>query len=443
MAGPGRDKNKEPGGNRGISGTVLMVVGLVALLLAAQFTGSGSARSDSELVLWHSYLGLEQKALEKLVREYNARPGAMHIRLLQVSFDNLPQKVTNAIPRGQGPDLFIFAHDRLGDWTGKRLIEPVGFWVDPAMARRFLPGTLDAFMAKGALYGLPLTYKSVALFYNKDMVPRPPKTTDELLAMGRRLTDREKGRYGLVYQATDIYFHAPWLFGFGGRLLRRKGCGYAPDIVSNQAIAALKFARRLAGPRGIVPPEVTGQLVTTLFRSGRAAMAISGPWFLSGLAGARHLRYGVAVLPVVSQTGKPAAPLLSVEGIFMSSRCRHKQAAFAFMKYLTSRRSSALRLSMARQLPVDRDVAGKVIGRDPVLAAFVRQRQAARLTPSTPMMRVLWRPYSKALAAVIARGKDPRKALEEARWEVGKFLGSCLLAHEKGCGDRSVGSTRP
>jgi len=443
VAGSGHDTIKEPGRKRGVSGTVLMGALLVALLVAAQFTGAGSARSDSELVLWHSYFGLEQKALEKLVREYNALPGSMHVRLLQVSFDNLPQKITNAIPRGQGPDLFIFAHDRLGDWTGKRLIEPVGFWVDPSMARRFLSGTLDAFTAKGALYGLPLTYKSVALFYNKDLVPRPPRTTDELLAMGHRLTDRGKGRYGLVYQATNVYFHAPWLYGFGGRMLRRKGCGYAPDIVSNQAITALKFARRLAGPHGIVPPEVTGQLVTTLFRSGRAAMAISGPWFLSGLAGARHLHYGVAVLPIVSETGKPAAPLLSVEGIFMSSRCRHKQAAFVFMKYLTSRRSSAFRLSMARQLPVDRDVARRVVKRDPVLAAFVQQRKTARLTPSTPMMRVVWRPYSKALAAAIARGKSPRKALEEARWEVGRFLGSCLLAHEKGCQNRSAARTQP
>ncbi len=417
-------------------GLITLIIVTLALILAARFTGGAAPRSRHDLVLWHSYLGAEQQALERLVRDYNASGRGVHIRLLQVSFDNLPQKLTNAIPRGNGPDLFIFAHDRLGDWTRKKLLEPIGYWVGGDMASRFLPGLLGAFVDRGALYALPLTYKSLALFSNETLVPDPPRTTRQLLALGRRLTDASQGRFGLVYQSTDIYFHAPWLFGFGGRLLERsRGCVPKPALVSDRAVAALEFARKLAGPGGIVPPEVTGQLVASLFVSGKAAMAISGPWFLSQIQAARF-PYKVAVLPRVSQTGKPASPLLSVEGIFMSRRCGNKEAAFDFMRYLTSSRSSEFRLRKAGQLPADRATDAQVATIRPLLDAFRRERALARITPSTPVMRLLWRPYSKALAAVLARGKAPRAALKEAQWEVDKFLGSCLKG--RACGKEAA-----
>ena len=31
--------------------------------------------------------------------------------------------------------------------------------------------------------------------------------------------EREAGRIGLAYQATEPYFHAPWMHGFDGALL--------------------------------------------------------------------------------------------------------------------------------------------------------------------------------------------------------------------------------
>jgi maltose-binding protein MalE len=412
-----------------------MVMVTVALTVGGYLSRLRPSRSGSTITLWHSYMGLEQQALEKLVRKFNSTHDGVRVRLLQVSFDNLPQKLTNAIPRGHGPDLFIFAHDRMGDWTGKGLLEPIGFWVHPKMAERFLPDTLEAFSAREALYALPLSYKSAALFYNKNLVGKPPRTTDELMEIGGRLTDRREGKFGLVYQSTDTYFHVPWLYGFGGKLLAGGPCNRELAVRSPEALRALRFARKLAGPSGIVPPEVTGQLVVTLFKSGRAAMAISGPWFLSQLGKPDRglVRFGVSVLPEVSATGKPASPLLSVEGIFMSAHCRDKKAGFEVMRYLTSDSSSAYRLRQARQLPANRAVDRRLETIDPILVPFREQRKSAKLTPATPMMRMIWRPYSKALSAVISRGEDPEDGLEEAAWEIRKTLGACLTAKKERC----------
>ena len=428
----------------------------LCLMVALVALGCGHKAPPGEITIWHSYRGTEQQALQQFVQAFNAverkrakadpkyRP--VKVRLLQISFENLPNKITNAVPRGHGPDLFIFAHDRLGDWAAKDLVEPLGYWVGPKVAAQYLSKTLRAFALGGRLYGLPMAYKSVALFYHTDLVGRePPRDTKELMARGRRfMQSRGKGHFGLVYEAADTYFHAPWLFGFGGRFLtpcaageRKPGtCGKRKlPIHSPEAVRAMRFARRLAGKGGITAPEANGQLVTSLFTSKRAAMAITGPWFLSDLKAASKktlLRYRVAPLPIIEgQNGRRAAPLLTVEGIFMSRKSRKKALAYRVMAALTGDDAARHRVRIARQLPA-RVAVDRLLSRrssklySPELAAFRQQLDSARITPKTPFMRVVWEPYKQALAAVINRGADPDQALKKAAEEIERVLGSCL-----------------
>lgn len=429
----------------------IAVTGSVLVLVAC-----GEARQEDTITIWHSFRGAENDTLHELVRAFHkreeklaqARPGhrPVRVRLLQISFENLPNKITNAVPRGHGPDLFIFAHDRLGDWAGKDLVEPLGFWVGPEAAGAFLPKTLKAFAMDGRLYGLPLSYKSVALFFHEDLIGRePPATTEDLVERGRRfMRTHGKGHYGLVYEAADTYFHAPWLLGFGGRFLTPCAageqavgtCGGARlPIHSPEAVRALRFARDLAGPGGITAPEASGQLVTSLFTTKRAAMAITGPWFLSDLKAAAQtavLRYRVAPLPAITEAaGRPAAPLVTVEGIFMSRRSRRKAEAFRVMAALVSDEAARLRVTMARQLPanvrVDRLVANPQSSLHSAdLAAFRAQLDVAHITPKTPFMRLVWEPYKQALAACINRGADPDVVLRRASEEIERVLGACL-----------------
>jgi maltose-binding protein MalE len=65
------------------------------------------------------------------------------ITTLPVPYDALADKITAAVPRGKGPDIFIFAQDRLGGWVeAGKTIEPIDFYVDKATKDRFLPSTV-------------------------------------------------------------------------------------------------------------------------------------------------------------------------------------------------------------------------------------------------------------------------------------------------------------
>jgi len=161
---------------------------------------AGVARAG-ELVVWHAYRAEEKAAFEKVAKAYEASKPGTKVTLLAVPYDAFADKITAAVPRGKGPDVFIFAQDRLGGWieTGNT-IEPIDFYLDEPTRARFIPTTLEAMTYRGTVYGLPLNYKVITLIYNKKLVTAPPKTDEELVALARKLTDKGAGRFGLAQQ---------------------------------------------------------------------------------------------------------------------------------------------------------------------------------------------------------------------------------------------------
>ncbi|HEU5060099.1 MAG TPA: extracellular solute-binding protein, partial [Kofleriaceae bacterium] len=390
----------------------------LALTAAIALAACSTAEDGREaVVLWHSYAGEERAALEEVATAVNERSTELRLVLVSVPHEALADKLTNAIPNGNGPDLFIYpGHDRIGDWVAGGLIEPIEYYVSEATADRFAADAIAAMAYQGSLYGLPLAVKSVALYYRTDRVARPPATTDELVALGRRLTS--DGRFALVYDNTKLYGHAAWLHGFGSRVFDERG---QLALDTPEAIAAARFAREIGGAGGIVPPGMTGTLVSTLFNEGKAAMAISGPWLQAELEA--DVPWKVASLPTVSATGRPAAPFLGAEGIFLSSRARDMDAAFALMDELAGDDSALRRARRGRQVVPNRAAYREPdIGGDPVLAAFQAQAEASVPMPATPAMRMVWTPYETALQKIIGQGADPAATLAAAEREIAGYL---------------------
>ena len=202
----------------------------------ALLPSAAPAAEPKELVLWHGYRAEEKAALEKLVGQFNAAHAAegLSVKTLAVPYDAYADKISATVPRGKGPDVFIFAQDRLGGWIeAGNTVEPIDFYLDDAIRKRFIPTTMEAMTYRGTVYGLPLNYKVVTLIYNKKLVPTPPKTSGELVTMAKKLTDKKAGRFGLAYSYGDFYYHAALMNGFGGGVF---GPGTTPTLNSPQNV---------------------------------------------------------------------------------------------------------------------------------------------------------------------------------------------------------------
>lgn len=383
---------------------------VVLILLALS-----AAASAQEITVWHAYRGAEEQTLEALTEDWNQANPQTPARLLAVPYDAFANKLTSAIPRGNGPDVFIAAHERVGDWARSDLL--YAWPKDGAPWAEYHPTTVDALTLDGTTYGIPLAFKSLVLFYNTRLVDEPPVTTEELIFMAGKHTDAEAGKFGLAYEATNFYAHAPWLFGFGGRIFDEDGAVVLDDPAN---IRSFEFAYSLVDEHGIVPEEPTGVLVSQLFNDEKAAFAINGPWFLGELRD--DLPYAMAPLPRVTETGEPASPFLTVEAAFVSSFSTNPAPARRFARYLAAKDQSVRRAVDGLQ-PVATLAAYEddEVRRMASLQVFRRQLDNAVPMPNNPKMRSVWEPAATALRQVMRGAAEPSLALKQADRRVEVF----------------------
>jgi len=390
---------------------LLTVVSLVALPADGQ-----------ELVVWHAYRGGEKAAFEKVVAKYNALPSTkVKVSTLAVPYDAFADKISAAVPRGKGPDVFIYAQDRMGGWIeAGNTVEPIDFFVDDALRGRFLPSTLTALTYRGSLYALPLDYKVITLLYNRKLVAKPPATSTELVKLAKSLTDRAAGRFGLAWAYNDFYYVASILNGFGGAVF---GPGTRPTLDAPANVKGMELLVRWIR-EGFMPAEPSVALITALFNEGKAAMVFTGPWFLGEVS--REIDYGLAPLPLLVEAGgKPMRPWMTVEGVFIAAPSRQKEAAFEFEKYLTGAEAARVMALEGRQNPAFRAIYDDpAVARDPVLAAFRKQVEVAIPMPNVPEMTMVWSPATTALNKINAGSTSPKNALATAQKAVERDVAS-------------------
>jgi arabinogalactan oligomer/maltooligosaccharide transport system substrate-binding protein len=389
------------------------------VLFAAAFAFAGALAAEAaEIVVWHAYRAEEKEAFEKVVAQYNASAAAKGNRVttLAVPYDAFADKITAAVPRGKGPDIFIYAQDRLGGWIeAGNTVDPIDFFLDKPTRDRFIPTTLEAMTYKGTVYGLPLNYKVITMIYNKKLVTTPPKTSGELVATAKKLTNQKAGRFGLAYSYADFYYHACLMNGFGGGVFDAKS---RPVLNSPQNVKAMELLMKWFEKDGILPAEPSTALITSLFNDGKAAIVFSGPWFLGEIA--KGVDYGLALLPTLDEAGgKPMRPWMTVEGVFVTSPSKNKDAAYAFAKYLTDLPAAKVLAIEGRQTPSNKAVYNDPqVARDTVLQAFRKQVDVAVPMPNLAEMTMVWSPATTAMNTITKKAATPQAALDAAQKKV-------------------------
>jgi arabinogalactan oligomer/maltooligosaccharide transport system substrate-binding protein len=388
------------------------------LLLIAALGAPAAALAQPALVVWHAYRGAEKAAFEKVIAAYNARPSTrVKVDPLAVPYDAFADKITAAVPRGKGPDVFIYAQDRLGGWIeAGNTVEPIDFYVDDALKAKFIPTTVEAMTYRGSMWGLPFNYKCITLIYNRKLVSAPPKTTAELAALGKKLTQKTAGKFGLAWAYGDFYYVASLINGFGGSVF---GPGGKPTLDAPENVKALELLVRW-GKDGFLPAEPSTALITSLFNEGKAAMVLSGPWFLGEVA--QSVDYGLAPLPLISEAGaRPMRPWMTVEGVYVAAPSRQKDAAFDFARYVTDVDAARIMALEGRQSPALKAVYDDPrVSTDPVLAAFRKQVEVALPMPNLPEMTMVWSPATTALNKINRGSATPKEALAAAQQAVVK-----------------------
>lgn len=370
----------------------------------------------TEVVLWHSYRGKEAEALDQVVASFNNSGAGVTIRSQAIPYDPFVDKINVTVPAGTGPDLFIYAHNMVGSWVEKGILEPLSGQVPPELLKEHMPESVKALVYRKNLYGLPLAFKSLVMFYNKKILPEPPATMEELLPKLQEL--KADDRYLLVYQAGLLYFHAMWFQVFGGRVFDDD---HKPVFDTPEHLKGLEYARDLHMKHKVLDKGISGFMVTSLFNEGKAVVVFNGPWFLAEIEG--PVEYGIATLPTVE--GKPLKPMLGIESVFVSKTSKNKEAALKAATFLAGAASAKARMELGRQPVTHQATLQEGAKTDDQMRVFMQQFDNAVLMDSSPEMQLLWTPANNAISSgIFVEDRNPKDELKKAQKKMVEAIGA-------------------
>jgi len=392
-----------------------------ALALAIAIGAATSAHADApKLKLWHSYTGVERAGLEAAVAAL--KDDRFTVEASFVPFDAMADKLTAAIPRGHGPDVFIFAHNRIGGWAEGGIVEPIELFVDEAMLDRHLTPCVFALAYGDSLYGMPLAFKALALFVRSDLVKTPPTDFDTLIQIAKANTDADAARYGLVYANADFFFHTPLMLSLGGSVYGDDP--KSPNVDNPGMTASLAMTHRLA-QEGILPSDPTVVMASGMFSEGRTPFVINGPWFRGEID--PGVQYTVVPIPAFPG-GEASSGWSTCEGVMMSRHTEHKVEAFELMRFLSTTAEGAVpRMKTGGQtitLIESFEAAVKELpeAERAIYEAFRTAFEQSKPTPIDPSLNAVWTPMNAALYKTIHRGMKPAEATAQAQTRVNKAL---------------------
>ncbi|MBL8680087.1 MAG: extracellular solute-binding protein [Myxococcales bacterium] len=391
---------------RALAREALALVCAMILIVCAR-----DAAAQRTVTVWHPYRGAEQQAFDQVLQAFERAHPGVSVTTLAVPFDAYAAKLEAAIPRGNGPDLFVDAHERIPSYLARRIITSA----DTAIARvgsDLEPIALEAVQSGSERYGVPLALKCLALFVDEELWERAGRPSlDSLESIARARAALPPSAYPLVYYASNAYFHSAIVHALGGQLFDPQRGTYAFD--GSPAIESLTFVQRLLADR-VIPPEVDGASVTPYFRSGRAMTVISGPWLVGELGGGR--RYRVVVLPRVRDGGRVMSPFVTVEVAFLASNARAPELANELAAYLASPAAARVRATVGRQVVATQSVWSEPeLANDAVLAAFRRAASRGRVMPTHNNMRLSWEPANQAIRRALRDPRATRVAIDQGR----------------------------
>jgi len=392
--------------------TVVAVTAAFLALLIGCAPKSEVPKGNVKIALW-TQEGESEGAfqfVQKLASAFTAKYPNVTFDVLNKETEALRQDFLAASLANSAPDLLWTVNDHAGPFVVADVIQPVDTIVD---LKLYVP----SIMMGGKTWGVPISSGNhLMLLYNKDMVPTPPKTTDELVSMGKNLT--KDGAYGLAWNETEPFWLVPWLGGFGGAVFAADG--RTPTLDTPAMVNTLKFMYALKETDKIAPKEADYATADTLFKEGKAAMIVNGDWSLGDYRKSLGDSLGVAPLPMVSSTQKWPAPYTSGKYFMVPKSVTgdRLKAVTAFIKFATEYDNQIDLVKTLTRLPgLRKALEDEFVKNDPILKGSAEQMALGTPMPSVIEMRANWDAMKPEMNAVFAGSKsaeDAAKAMQSA-----------------------------
>ena len=365
-------------------------------------SSSDGAKTDAvaTLTIWADDTRFTQ--VETIAEDFTAKTG-VKVDVVQKSESDMDTEFTTQVPTGNGPDLIVMAHDKLGALVSNGVVAPV----DLGEAKsQFADVAVKGVTYNGQTYGVPYAIESVALVRNNALTKDEPKTYDDMIASGKT-TGVENPFIIQMGDKGDPYHFYGFQTSFGAPVFNTNADGEYTSELAMGGSGGTDFANWLKaqGDAGVLSPSITADIAKQAFLDGKAAYTVTGPW---NVAAFRAAGMKVSVLPVPAAGSQAAQPFVGVQMFYQSAKSANPVAAKQFFNYLATPKAQEEMQKLGGRASAMPEVAAASDDQD--IKDFSKVAEGGALAPAIPAMGAVWNFWGQTEADIVT-GKDTPDAL--------------------------------
>jgi multiple sugar transport system substrate-binding protein len=371
-----------------------VVVGVMGILALAVACGQSSGNTTGPITLnWYIFPEFSG-AFVKSAAQCSAHSGGAYtikIQTLPNAADGQRQQMVRRLAADDS-SLDILGLDVT--WTPE--FAAAG-WIQPwpkNLADQVEKGTLKTMVNTatwdGKLYSAPFNTNTQLLWYRKDLVPHPPKTWKQMIAMANALAKQGKPHYieiqGAQYEGYTVWFNT-LVNSAGGQIVSPDG---QKVVLGKPAELALDTIHELTHSKG-VDPSLGNQMEDQnrlQFEAGVAAFELNYPYvYPSAKADVpkifKNMRW--TTYPTV-KPGEPAHVTIGGIDLAVGKFSKHKSQAFAAIQCLRNKQNEIRNATLGGLPPVLESIySDKAFQKAyPMWKAIFETLKNASVRPKTP-----------------------------------------------------------
>ena len=371
--------------------------------LTTNSDNSNTSPLEGRILVWHGWDGREAAVLESQIATFRRLHPNVTIAVVQVPPGDILGRYIETAQLGLGPDLLVGKSEWLNDLIVYQVVQDISAEANTANSR-YVPSTLERLRDGTAIYGLPLTMRPPALYYNTHLVQKPANTLEDLL---QQATDGHV--VALSTRAASAYWgmatFGPPLF-VGGTLSADAG----------GLEKWLDWLKRAQDNPNVILSQDDASL-EQLFAAGRASYYVGSVdlWygFQEALRDPETGQGGVGVAPLPAGTLN-GRPLLEVDALFFNPASSDRQSALAHQlaDFLTNAEQGNVLMRELGRVPANQRV--RVNSRlYPEIAVFAQQGRLAANLPRPVRPLVLGDLGNGVYTAVLSGARTTQGAVCE------------------------------
>jgi maltose/maltodextrin transport system substrate-binding protein len=367
------------------------------------------AWTNGELLIWMD--ADRGHALEAIAKKFENDFG------LKVTIE-ASEKITDSFPiaaqMAKGPDIAIWAHDKVGEWADAGLIAPVQ--ISEEFKNKFFPKAWQAVLHSEWIWGYPIALETVTLIYNKKLLDGPPPTQlSDLVSVNEKIKKEHPGVTTILWDYKNSYYSWGILASAGAYVFAKNGPDYDlknAGVADRGAVEGLSKIIALIHA-GVLPKSVSYSAVEDLMGQGKLAMMISGPWAWSNLI-KNGIDFGVAPIPGVDEN--LGRPFVGVTVAYLNRSSPNQDLIKEFLESyaLTEEGLTAMYHAKPTGVPALISIYEKLAKDDPLLRQLKAAVEYGQVMPNIPQMGRFFSSVSGALQIATEDRASATAALQEA-----------------------------